>query len=86
MEDALKNLNSQLEVTLKALTGPLGHERKQKLHDHEVHKLPDPVLSQLAASSVDLLHAIEQLLTPASLILADHFLGTRTIELLLAFD
>ena len=49
-------------------------EMSHRLHDSE--KLPDKKIVPLAAKAVDVLHDIEQMLQPAQLVLADHFLGT----------
>jgi hypothetical protein len=75
MEATLSILSASLKEATSQLQGPLNAERLAALHDHREGKLPDAVLSELAAQTIDLLHQVEQLLEPSSLVLADHFLG-----------
>ncbi|KAL3459740.1 O-methyltransferase-domain-containing protein [Aspergillus heterothallicus] len=75
MEATLSNLSASLKEVTAQLQGPLNAERLTALHDHAEGKLPDTALTELAAQTIDLLHQIEQLLEPSSLVLADHFLG-----------
>ncbi|KAL4913033.1 O-methyltransferase-domain-containing protein [Aspergillus aurantiobrunneus] len=75
MEATLSILNASLAEASAQLTGPLNTERLAALHDHREEILPDAALSDLAARTIDLLHQVEQLLEPSSLVLADHFLG-----------
>lgn len=78
MEQELKTLKATLAGALGQLSGPLKTELSQSLHTYGKNQLPHKPLSELAAETVDLLHSIEQLLTPAPLIVADHFLGKKT--------
>ncbi|KAI0126671.1 O-methyltransferase-domain-containing protein [Xylariales sp. AK1849] len=48
-------------------------EINRRLHNPD--SLPDKDISTLAAKAVDILHHVEQILQPAQLVLADHFLG-----------
>lgn len=75
MESILKVLGASLQETISQLTCPLNNERLAALHDHREGKLADAKLSEVAACTIDLLHQVEQLLEPSSLVLADHFLG-----------
>ncbi|KIA75384.1 hypothetical protein HK57_00103 [Aspergillus ustus] len=75
MEATLSILSAALNEVSAQLQGPLNAERLAALHNHSEGKLPDAALSELAGKTVDLLHQVEQLLEPSSLVLADHFLG-----------
>ncbi|KAL3484362.1 O-methyltransferase-domain-containing protein [Aspergillus germanicus] len=75
MEATLSILSASLKEARSQLQGPLNAERLAALHDHREGKLPDAALSELAAQTIDLLHQVERLLEPSSLVLADHFLG-----------
>ncbi|RMZ82633.1 hypothetical protein DV738_g1679, partial [Chaetothyriales sp. CBS 135597] len=75
MEQELMTLKATLTRALAQLSGPLKTELSQSLHMYGMNQLPHKQLSELAAETVDLLHSIEQLLTPAPLTVADHFLG-----------
>lgn len=75
MEQELTTLKATLANTFNQFSGPLMTELSQSLHTDEKNQLPHQQLSELAAETVDLLHSIEQLLTPPPLIVADHFLG-----------
>jgi hypothetical protein len=75
MEATLSVLCSSLQEITAQLQGPLQSELQASLHDHREGKLPDAKLGQLAARTIDLLHQVEQLLEPSSVVLADHFLG-----------
>lgn len=75
MESTLKILGASLQEALLQLTGPLSEERLVALHDHREGRLVDANLGEAATRVIDLLHQVEQLLEPSSLVLADHFLG-----------
>ncbi|KAF7128642.1 hypothetical protein CNMCM5793_003493 [Aspergillus hiratsukae] len=75
MEATLSVICSSLQEVATQLSGPLHPELLTSLHDHREGKLPDAKLGQLAARTIDLLHQVEQLLEPSSVVLADHFLG-----------
>ncbi|KAL2842716.1 pyridoxal phosphate-dependent transferase [Aspergillus pseudoustus] len=75
MDATLSILSAALKVASAQLQGPLNAERLAALHNHSEGKLPDVALGELAGKTIDLLHQIEQLLEPSSLVLADHFLG-----------
>ena len=72
----LEALNSSLQSALTVLNGSERSKLFSALHDSE--NLPEKVLYTQAAQTVDLIHTIRQLLEPRTVILADHFLGTRT--------
>ncbi|RVX72056.1 hypothetical protein B0A52_04654 [Exophiala mesophila] len=75
MEQELTTLKATLADAFNQFAGPLKSELSHSLHTYEKDHLPHKQLSELAAEAVDLLHSIEQLLTPPPLIVADHFLG-----------
>lgn len=75
MEEELIGLSRSLEAFSAKIRGSLNAELLQALNAYGPKQLPDKKLSVLAAENVDLLHSIEQMLTPAPLLLADHFLG-----------
>lgn len=75
MEEELVDLKRTLDAALEKLRGPLNGRLIQTLHAYGPNQLPDKKLSVLAAENLDRLRSIEQLLTPAPLILADYFLG-----------
>ncbi|KAK6363988.1 hypothetical protein LTS17_012617 [Exophiala oligosperma] len=75
MEEELIGLRRSLEAFSAKIRGSLNAELLQALNAYGPKQLPDKKLSVLAAENVDLLHSIEQMLTPAPLLLADHFLG-----------
>lgn len=74
---ALGSLNATLREALERLES---EPVKSELHDglHHETNLPERELAQLAADTVDLAARVEQMLEPAPLVLADHFLGTQT--------
>ena len=78
MEQELTTLKATLADAFNQFAGPLKSELSHSLHTYEKDHLPHKQLSELAAEAVDLLHSIEQLLTPPPLIVADHFLGKKT--------
>lgn len=81
MEQELTKLKLALENVLTQFSGPLKEELEKSLHSYGPTKLPNKDLAVLAAETVDHLHSVEQLLTPAPSIIADHFLGmTAKIE------
>lgn len=81
MEEALESLNVHLEHTLQHFNGNhIQRELQEALHNHGENSLPRAEIAALANKSIDLLHEIEQLLEPAHLVLADHFLGTTPTE------
>ncbi|KAL5356677.1 hypothetical protein BJX96DRAFT_187400 [Aspergillus floccosus] len=84
MEPTLKILGASLQEALSQLTGPLNKERLEALHDHSEGRLVDANLGEVAAHTIDLLHQVEQLLEPSSLVLADHFLGYLNTKCLCA--
>ncbi|KAL2869632.1 O-methyltransferase gliM [Aspergillus lucknowensis] len=84
MESTLKILGASLQEALSQLTGPLNKERLATLHDHSEGRLVDANLDEIAAHTIDLLHQVEQLLEPSSLVLADHFLGYLNTKCLCA--
>ncbi|KAL6235268.1 hypothetical protein BDW75DRAFT_230451 [Aspergillus navahoensis] len=84
MESTLKVLRASLQEAVSQLTGPLNNERLKALHDHSEGKLADANLGEVAASTIDLLHQVEQLLEPSTLVLADHFLGYLNTKCLCA--
>ncbi|KAG2417905.1 hypothetical protein HFD88_001004 [Aspergillus terreus] len=84
MEPTLKILGASLQEALSQLTGPLNEERLAALHDHSEGRLVDANLGEAAAYTIDLLHQVEQLLEPSSLVLADHFLGYLNTKCLCA--
>lgn len=47
---------------------------------HDTEKLPDKKLADLAANALDLLEMLRLRLEPRQLILADHFMGMRTVN------
>ena len=70
----LSNLQQTLHASLDALkTANVAAELQGTLHDDT--RLPDKAIASLASGTVDLLAEVEQLLQPAHLVLADHFLG-----------
>ncbi|KAL4783356.1 hypothetical protein BJX76DRAFT_368480 [Aspergillus varians] len=84
MEATLKVLSASLQEAVTQLNGPLGTERLTTLHDHSEGNLVDAHLGEVAAQTIDLLHRVEQLLEPSSLVLADHFLGYLNTKCLCA--
>ncbi|GIJ86443.1 hypothetical protein Asppvi_005332 [Aspergillus pseudoviridinutans] len=84
MEATLSVLCSSLQEITTQLSGPLHSEVQASLHDHSEGNLPDAKLGQLAARTIDLLHQVEQLLEPSSVVLADHFLGYLNTKCLCA--
>ncbi|GAB1216603.1 hypothetical protein ATERTT37_005819 [Aspergillus terreus] len=84
MEPTLKILGASLQEALSQLTGPLNKERLAALHDHSEGRLVDANVGEAAAYTIDLLHQVEQLLEPSSLVLADHFLGYLNTKCLCA--
>ncbi|UNI23714.1 hypothetical protein JDV02_009516 [Purpureocillium takamizusanense] len=80
---ALGNLQQTLRTALDALKSPATAAALQSaLHDDT--RLPDKAIAGLASDAVDLLAEVEQLLQPAHLILADHFLGYTDTKCLVA--
>lgn len=70
----LQTLIQVLAMLKSRLNEPaLQADINRRLHDSE--SLPDKKIVPLAAKAVDVLHEIEQMLQPAQLVLADHFLG-----------
>ncbi|KAA8645297.1 O-methyltransferase gliM [Aspergillus tanneri] len=70
----LQTLVQMLTTLKRQLNEPtLQADISNRLHDPNT--LPDQALMSLAAQAVDILYEIEQILQPAQLILADHFLG-----------
>ena len=74
----LEKLVSDLKCTWNALQeGSVPAELKRALHNDQ--GLPNKELAAVASEAVNLLHTTEQLLEPAQLVLADHFLGKMII-------
>lgn len=74
--EVLGTLVRDLTKSLNALkVEPTGPELQQALHDDKT--LPEKGIFTQSSEAIDLLHQIEQLLEPAHLVLADHFLGTE---------
>ena len=76
--DAVESTLSKLIESLTILHGQLQEPQLQKAINDRLHdpsNLPDVTVAPLAAQAVDLLHNVEQMLQPAQLVLADHFLG-----------
>jgi uncharacterized protein YfeS len=70
----LEALQQTLRESVDTLTSPkVAAELQETLHNDK--RLPDQAIAGLASDVVDLLSKIEQLLQPAHLVLADHFLG-----------
>jgi hypothetical protein len=70
----LDDLKQILRGSYDALTSPkVAAEVQETLHDGK--HLPHEAIAGLVSEVVDLLSMIEQLLQPAHLVLADHFLG-----------
>ncbi|KAJ5190076.1 hypothetical protein N7491_007884 [Penicillium cf. griseofulvum] len=84
MEFVLTSLNGHLESILDLLHGKLNEELQARLHNHDEGVLPDKQLTALSSKSIDLLSAIEKLLEPGQLVLADHFLGYMSSKCLCA--
>lgn len=79
----LNTLVQMLTMLKQRLSEPaLQAEIDSRLHDPET--LPDKEIVPLAAKAVNVLHEIEQMLQPAQLILADHFLGIHIHTVLLS--
>lgn len=73
--DILQKLVLDLKSSLEALKEePTWSQLQDALHHDE--RLPDKNTLMQSSEAVDLLHQIGQLLEPAHLVLADHFLGT----------
>ncbi|ETS77618.1 hypothetical protein PFICI_09680 [Pestalotiopsis fici W106-1] len=77
----LDNVNDCLTKCLEDL-----HSLDTRLHDalHDGDVLPDRIVLREAAKAVDLLHQIQVMLDPKTLVLADHFLGYVRSKCLLA--
>lgn len=74
--EVLGTLVRDLTTSLNALKGePTWSEMRQALHDDK--KLPEKGIFTQSSEAINLLHQIGQLLEPAHLVLADHFLGTQ---------
>lgn len=70
----LTHLQATLRASLETLkSAKVAPELQAALHDDK--NLPDKALARLASDTIDLLSQLEQLLQPAHLVLADHFLG-----------
>ncbi|KAK2016425.1 O-methyltransferase glim [Colletotrichum eremochloae] len=77
-DEGVAILLETLTKTLSKLVGTLKEPKVQrelalKLHDADI--LPNKHIGSLAANAVDLLEEAKQLLQPAQLVLADHFMG-----------
>jgi hypothetical protein len=73
-EALIEQLASSLKSSLSLLTADdTRAQLNATLHDDT--KLPEKKLALMATETINLLHQIEQLLEPAHLVLADHFLG-----------
>lgn len=73
--DILEKLVLDLKTSLEALKEESTWSQLQDaLHDDKT--LPDKTILMQSSEAIDLLHQIGQLLEPAHLVLADHFLGT----------
>ncbi|MCJ1348215.1 hypothetical protein MMC31_006446 [Peltigera leucophlebia] len=72
--EVLGTLVRDLTTSLDALKGePTWSELREALHDDK--RLPEKEIFTKSSEAIDLLHQIGQLLVPAHLVLADHFLG-----------
>ncbi|MCJ1248059.1 hypothetical protein MMC30_005274 [Trapelia coarctata] len=79
----LVNLTRNLEISLGALRkDPAKQQLQDAIHDDKI--LPEIQMTAVASKAINLLHQIEQLLEPASLVLADHFLGYVSTKCLCA--
>jgi hypothetical protein len=79
MEETLTSLNLYLEKTLNILNSELVKaELHGALHNHDEGVLPSASAISLANKTTDLFHAIDHLLEPGHLVLADHFLGVSS--------
>jgi hypothetical protein len=76
----MENLVANMRSALSYLQGPLKSTLQSSLHN--VDKLPNIRLSQLAAEAGDLLHEAKICFDPGTLILADHFLGKMITSVL----
>lgn len=75
LAEVLGTLQRALTTSVEALKSPgVAAELQESLH-HD-RRLPDKTMASLAAATVDMLSQVEQMLQPAHLVLADHFLGT----------
>lgn len=81
MERVLVNLIASVEAAVAALQGPLSEELQMALHDAD--KLPDKKLSALAAEAESLLDRAQLLIQPSVELLADNFLGMRSLKFML---
>lgn len=73
--DILQKLVLDLKTSLAALKEePTRSQLQDALHDDK--RLPDRDTLVQSSEAIDLLHQVGQLLEPAHLVLADHFLGT----------
>jgi gliotoxin/aspirochlorine biosynthesis O-methyltransferase len=73
LEAVLQELTLNVRVAVAKLKGPLKSAVRESLHDPNT--LPEARCSAIAADVVDVLHEVQQLVEPRTLILADHFLG-----------
>ncbi|KAF2128310.1 putative O-methyltransferase [Dothidotthia symphoricarpi CBS 119687] len=79
----LEGLQQTLRESIDALTSPkVAAELQETLHNDK--RLPDQDIAGLASEVIDLVSKIEQLLQPAHLVLADHFLGYTDTKCLVA--
>lgn len=75
---SLERILTGLEATLEAFLSALNNEETKTQLQKDLHNdrgLPHKQASSAAARVVDRLGQIQQMLEPAHLILADHFLG-----------
>jgi hypothetical protein len=77
--EILKELHANLAKTLEKLKN-LNPSLEESLHNG--YELPNPENVNQAARTVDLLHEVQVLLDPPVLTLADHFLGTSILTLI----
>lgn len=81
LQTTLESLIAQVEAARDALLANGQKGLLQTLHPDQ--KLPDSALEALAGKAINLLHETQQLLEPAHLVLADHFLGmVQSVSLL----
>ena len=74
LEAVLACLETSLFAFRHVLTAGTTKERLDAVL-HNDNKLPDPEILEKTGRIIDLLGSLEHLLEPASVVLADHFLG-----------
>ncbi|KAL3422106.1 o-methyltransferase [Phlyctema vagabunda] len=86
-ENGVEAVLEQLVFSLKSSLHLLTADKTRAHLDATLHndaKLPEKRIAAMASETIDLLHQVEQLLEPAHLVLADHFLGYTNTKCLCA--